>query len=107
MDRKKMIKKHLITCSVMLVMAVIFTLNICSTTDVKTAVKIAPAPKFIFTNNDAETHFCFANEAVPENNKAVNHKMQTSLAEHDFKNIQSNVLHMKAQRLFPVIEPIL
>lgn len=102
-----MIKKHLLTCSVFLVMAVIFKLNICSTTVTIPAIKKAPTSKFILINNDAATNYSFADEALPANNAKVNRKMRITLARHNFRNVQSNILQIKANRLFPVIEPIL
>ena len=102
-----MIKKHLLTCSVILVVAVIFELNICSTTDMIPAKKSTLTSKFIFTNNAAATTFSFANEALPVNNADVNRKMRITLLQHNFRNIHSNILHIKAERLFPIIEPIL
>jgi len=102
-----MIKKHLITCSVILVLAFIFKLNICSTTVSKPAKKSHLTSRFIFTKNDATTNYSFANEALPVNNATINRKMQHTLMQHNFRNVQSNLLHVKALRLFPIIEPIL
>src|ERR1700761_2268019 len=108
MEIKKMIKKHLLTCSVILVLAVIFKLNICSTTVLKPA-KMAPlTSNFIYTNHDADaTNYSFANEALPMNNASVNRKLRYTLMRHDFKSVGSNILHIKAEKLFPIIEPIL
>jgi membrane-bound lytic murein transglycosylase D len=107
MEIKRMIKKHLFTCSVMLVMAVIFKLNICSISVNTGAIKSTYGSKFIFLNNDDAATYSFANEALPINNAKVSRKMRITLIKHDFKNVQSNILHLKAERLFPIIEPIL
>ena len=108
MEIKKMIKKHLITCSVIVVMVVIFKLNICSTTPVETAKTNQPTSTFIFTHNDdSPAAYSFANEALPVNNESVNRKLKYTLMRHDFKNVGSNILHIKAGKLFPIIEPIL
>jgi membrane-bound lytic murein transglycosylase MltF len=40
-------------------------------------------------------------------NATVNKKLQRSLARHNFRNIHSNILHNKAEKIFPIIEPIL
>jgi membrane-bound lytic murein transglycosylase D len=102
-----MIKKHLLTCSVILVMAVILGLNICGTTDIHRAKKITLTSKFIFTENTTATNYSFANEAIPVNDAYVDRKMHRSLIRHNYRNVQSNILHIKAEKLFPIIEPIL
>jgi membrane-bound lytic murein transglycosylase D len=107
MEMKKMIKKTSITCSVILVLAIISTVNIFGTTIMIRAKKTNAISSFIFTKNDAATDYSFANEALPVHDASVNRKMRRSLMQHDYKNVQSNILHIKAERLFPVIEPIL
>jgi membrane-bound lytic murein transglycosylase D len=107
MNTKKMINKHLITCSVIAVLAIIFELNICSTSVVKPATKTSPrTSKFISYNYVPANNYSFANEALPVSN-AVYNKMQRSLKRHNYKTIQSHVLQRKADKLFPIIEPIL
>ncbi|MDB4924818.1 lytic transglycosylase domain-containing protein [Mucilaginibacter sp.] len=107
MNRKKMIKKHLFTCSVMLVLAVIFKLNICSTTVIKPTAKTSHRISgFISYKTDATNDYSFANEALPSNT-TVYRKLQNSLKRHNYKNVQSHILHIKAEKLFPIIEPIL
>ena len=49
----------------------------------------------------------FADETLPLNNKKVSKKMKRSLRLHSFCRVQSNVLHLKAAKMFPIIEPIL
>ena len=100
-------KQHLITCSVILVMAIILKLNTASTTVTK-PVMISPGiPQYILNNNDdARNNYSFANEAVPTNAR-IYHKLQNSIQQHNYKNVQSHILQIKANQLFPVIEPIL
>src|SRR3954467_4417766 len=96
MEIKKMINKHLITCSVILVLAIIFKLNICSTevtnTTTKTTTKTRHLSRYIFAKNDAANDYSFANEALPHNDAKVTRKMRQTLKKHDYKNIQSNIL---------------
>lgn len=106
-----MIKKHLITCSVMTVLVIISALNIYSTSSrsrgrgsVKLSSRIS---KFIYANIDATNDFSFANEALPINDAFVSRKLRRSLIKHNFKTVQSNMLHNKASKMFPIIEPIL
>jgi membrane-bound lytic murein transglycosylase D len=107
MNRKKMINKHLITCSVILVLAIIFKLNICSTTVAKPVPKSTPGiSRFIAYTDVTATDYSFADETLPAN-KTVYRKMQYSLKKHNYRTIQSHILQIKAEKLFPIIEPIL
>jgi soluble lytic murein transglycosylase-like protein len=115
MIKKEMTKKHLITCSVIVVLVFISALNICSTKAVIAAEKpinVSPSlpfggSKLVFKKTDAESDYSFANEALPINDANVNRRMQHSLLKHNYKNVQSNILQNKAGKWFPVIEPIL
>ena len=99
----------------MLVIVVISVLNIYSIKGTKNvvtkavkSVKLSPRiSKFIFKNTDAVSDYTFANEALPVNNIAIDRKLQHSLKKHNYKSVQSNILLNKADRIFPVIEPIL
>jgi membrane-bound lytic murein transglycosylase D len=110
MIKKEMIKKHLLTCSVTLVLVLISKLNIFSTTITETVAKPAGlsdrTSKFIFIKSNAAP-YSFAAEALPVNDARVTFKLNKSLKQHAFKNIQSTLLHRKAEVLFPIIEPIL
>ncbi len=114
MNRKKMTKRHLITCSVIVLLVIISALNISSTKAVPTIKKTAklnartstPRSKFIFRNIN-ENEYSFANEALPVNDASVNRILQLSLKKHSYKYVQSNILHNNAGKWFPVIEPIL
>jgi membrane-bound lytic murein transglycosylase D len=112
-NEEKMMKKHLITCSVIVVLLIIFKLNTASSVITKPAPKTVTPVTYVIPNlvintntTDAANDYSFANEALPVN-AAVYRKLQKSLKNHNYKNIQSNILHAKALKLFPIIEPIL
>jgi hypothetical protein len=94
----------------MLVLVLISTLNIFSTTITETVAKTGDlshrTSKFIFIKSNANA-YNFANEALPVNDARVTRKLKHSLNQHKFKNVQSTVLHRKAEKWFPIIEPIL
>ncbi len=101
-----MYKKHLITCSVIVVLFVMSKLFIYSTTLKKTVVKSKPKEdKDVAVSDSAALNF--ANEPVPVHDPKVAVKLKHSLKTHSFKHLQSNMLHARAARLFKVIEPIL
>lgn len=107
-----MIKKHLTTRSVMLGIVVISVLNIYSIKGNKNVIvkSVRPSPeisKFLFNSTNAVNTYSFANEALPVNNLAISRKMQHSLLKHNYHSVQSNILLNKADRVFPIIEPIL
>jgi len=109
-----MIRKHLITCSVIIVFVFISVLAVKGSAVNNPMVKIpakianiARTPKFIFAKNNTAYDYSFADEALPVNDAMVDKKMKHTLMLHDYKKIQSNLLQQKAQKLFPVIEPIL
>lgn len=49
----------------------------------------------------------FADETLPLGDKRVERKMKKVLAAHSYKNTHTNLLHQKAAKWFPIIEPIL
>lgn len=114
-----MIKKHIITCSVilgLLVMAKVFayympqaaksqkkqvntsTKNTTPNTTVTTVIK-EPASQMAQLN--------FAAESLPLGDRKVERKMKRVLAAHYYSSLQTNRLHRMAAEWFPVIEPIL
>ncbi|MGI4729158.1 MAG: lytic transglycosylase domain-containing protein [Janthinobacterium lividum] len=101
-----MYKKHLITCSVIVVLFVMSKLFIYSTTLKKVVVK--PKPK---GDNDVAVADAaalnFANEPVPVHDPKVAGKLNHSLKTHCFKQLQTNLVHLRAAKMFKVIEPIL
>jgi peptidoglycan lytic transglycosylase D len=112
MAKKEMTKKRLITCSVMVMVVIISGFNIYGAKTHKKhhrrTVKSRPhVSRIIFKDIDAENDYSFADEPLPVNDAAVNHRLQRSLRKHNYCYVQSNVLQRKAEKLFPVIEPIL
>jgi membrane-bound lytic murein transglycosylase D len=106
-----MTKKHLFTCSVILVLVIISGISIFGISTNKNKNHATQSSmgfnSSVFKIDGSSNDFSFANEALPIQNSSVNHKLQHSLEVHNFKNIRSYVLHDKAQKLFPIIEPIL
>jgi len=117
-----MTKRHIVTCSVIVLLVIISAFTICGTkavpttnkSNAKAVVKIkktdTAAPRissFIYKPAEAESDFTFANEAIPLKDAGVTRKLMLSLRKHSFKCVQSNILQSKAEKLFPVIEPIL
>jgi membrane-bound lytic murein transglycosylase D len=105
-----MIKTCLVTCSVILVMVIISSFVVNSPLSKPTAAAKEPQVEkqpLIFNKSHAEVGLNFANEALPVNDKRVDRKMMITLHRHNFSCIQSYVLQLKAEKLFPVIEPIL
>ena len=101
-----MIKKHLLTCSVIIVLTIIFHLSFGNT---ETHRKPRNNPRnyaFISSENSPKNTLNFANEELPAD-RNVSGKMKRSLRQHSFRNVGSEVLHRKAEILFPIIEPIL
>jgi membrane-bound lytic murein transglycosylase D len=117
--KKEMNKKHLITCSVMAVLVIISTLNICSVpvskidaeiankTAAKPAVSVFTTPRFVLKNTIAADEYSFADETLPVKDAGVKRRLERSLQKHGYRNVGSNILHVKALKWFPIIEPIL
>ncbi|MCJ8211393.1 lytic transglycosylase domain-containing protein [Mucilaginibacter sp. RS28] len=51
--------------------------------------------------------YTFAEEAIPMANKKVSRKIRISLWRNSYQKVGSAILHQKARKLFPIIEPIL
>jgi len=109
-----MIKRRLFTCSVIIFFAIISAFAIRATPSTK-AVPIASLPPvkavktstFVFEKVNNANDLSFANELLPVNDDVVDRKMRHSLLTHNFSHVQSNMLQQKAEKLFPIIEPIL
>lgn len=101
-----MIKKHSITCSVMLVLIIMSRLFIYSTDKVPVPSLI---PKSAVDNTAKATadDLNFADEQLPLDDAVVTWKMEHSLKKYDFKRMQDNKLHLRAEKYFQIIEPIL
>lgn len=106
MIEKKMIKKHLLTCSVILVLTIIFQLSFGFTITNFNPHKTNRTYALVSYKNSAENTLNFADETLPKDRK-VTGKMTRSLRRHSFGNTQTEVLHRKAEKLFPIIEPLL
>jgi membrane-bound lytic murein transglycosylase D len=105
-----MLKKHLIPCTVilvLLVMAKVFAYKLPKVTknlakdNYTNTIKEAEEPAFTIAQLE------FAEETLPIGDVKVNHKMKKTLASFSYKNLQTNRLHLKAAEWFPIIEPIL
>jgi membrane-bound lytic murein transglycosylase D len=115
--RRKMIKKHIITCSViltLLVMAKVFAYYMPQATtsqkkEVNTSTKITIKDTIIQIKEPKSlmAQLNFAEETLPLGDRRVERKMKKVLAAHSYSNIQTNRLHHMAEKWFPVIEPIL
>lgn len=107
-----MIKKHLIACSAMLVIMVVAKLLISNSP--KNSMNSFPQ-KVDFPSEEKEDqsskkslkalHFAF--ESVPVNDAKVAWRINKHLKANSYRNLQTNRLHQKASRWFPIIEPIL
>jgi hypothetical protein len=71
------------------------------------ASKSSHRAKAIFINEADTDDFNFANEAIPVNDPLITNKIGHSLKLSSYKRIHSNMLHFKAVKWFPIIEPIL
>ena len=113
MNRNEVIKIHLITCSVIALLAIIsrFIINSPISKPPVVITHSHPSKFSYFTSFTrdviANSTLNFANEALPVDDKTVDRKMKRTLHKHDFSCVQSYVLQHKAEKLFPIIEPIL
>jgi membrane-bound lytic murein transglycosylase D len=122
-----MIKKHIITCAIILTllfMAKVFAYRLSqATTSEKLVASTNTIPvtytssAFVFSVPVEETEvkkakiirknkLNFARETIPAGDK-VKRKMKKILATFNYRHLQTNRLHQKAAAWFPVIEPIL
>lgn len=104
-----MVKKHLITCSSLLVVLLVTKLFIYSTPVNHLAVmeyNKKPEKKEV-SSNKYFSNLSFANEALPAEDEKVKMKMKVTLKAHKYRHLQTNKLHRKAAIYFPIIEPIL
>lgn len=105
-----MLKKHLIPCTVILLLLVMAKVFAYTLPEVKTSLKnnntttiVKEAEEPVFTLAQLE----FAEETLPLGDHKIDHKMKKVLASFKYQNLQTNRLHRKAAEWFPVIEPIL
>ncbi|OCX52433.1 murein transglycosylase [Mucilaginibacter sp. PPCGB 2223] len=102
-----MIKKCLLTCSVILALMIMFELSFGTEKIRKTPQNYQPNYSFILYKSAKPAALNFANETLPLGDKKVKVKMRLCLQRHSFGNVQSDILHRKAEQWFPIIEPIL
>ena len=112
-----MIKKHIITCSIilgLLVMAKVFAYNMPQAAksqkkEVNTSTKSITTTTTIIIKEPVSlmARLNFAEETLPLGDRRVERKMKKVLAAHNYSNLQTNRLHRMAEEWFPVIEPIL
>jgi membrane-bound lytic murein transglycosylase D len=102
-----MIKKYLITCSVIWVTVVISVLFVYGKTDTKKVVKHTTEYKFIYPKNYLKNDFSFADEGVPVNDLRITRMMRHSLVRTSYNTLQSYVLQEEAVKIFPIVVPIL
>lgn len=114
-----MIKKHLISCSGVFFLFVTMSvmLRITSRTHVDSFALKVNLPSIekqeVVLNATPDRPkrstkgYNFANETLPKGNEKAARKLAYYLEKNSYKNLQTNVLHARAKRWFPVIEPIL
>ncbi|MFC5283850.1 lytic transglycosylase domain-containing protein [Pedobacter alpinus] len=100
--------KHILACSLMLVICVLtkmFGYSYSSTI----SKAIIPSLKSVrtITENDFLKDLEFANELFPSGNKRIDNKMKRALKANSFSTMQTLKLHQRSEIWFPIIEPIL
>jgi len=106
-----MIKKSVVTCSLMLMICVLTKMFGCSySTRFNEAITSLPVEKFqsqLVIETETKELLNFANEMLPIGDKSIELKMKKALKANSFSNLQTHKLHTKAEKWFPIIEPIL
>jgi membrane-bound lytic murein transglycosylase D len=112
-----MIKKHIITCTViiaLLVMAKVFAYNmpheaksVSAGTKTTSKSTITTTTAKITAPLSLMARLNFAEETLPLGDARVERKMKLILTAFSYGHLQTNRLHRKAAEWFPVIEPIL
>lgn len=105
-----MIKKHLIACIAVVLITVLAKVGISKTS--VTHVKSFPQKVDVPSPRDEKESspvisFEFASEEIPVQHVKVSQRMKKYLKASSYEHIQTNRLHHKAARWFPLIEPIL
>jgi membrane-bound lytic murein transglycosylase D len=104
-----MIKKHLITCSVMLGLLLAAKMTIYSRTVSFTEFTIDGEE--LKNIEDPVDHYfnslSFANESLPLGDEVIKSRMNKTLHSFSFTRLQTSKLHHLASTWFPIIEPIL
>lgn len=105
-----MIKKHLCTSVVVLVILVLSKMFIYSRPVEHRINHNLTASTKSESNSDKKSLFAslnFADEYLPMEDKNVEKKIKRSLKAHSFERLKTHKLHKNAQAWFPIIEPIL
>lgn len=104
-----MIKKHLIACSVLLLLMISgkVVINSNSANRFELVPEKGDFPRKEPKKDNSKVSLSFANEELPLQNKKVAKRMKKTLRDHEFENLQTQKLHKKAAKWFPIIEPIL
>jgi membrane-bound lytic murein transglycosylase D len=107
-----MIRKSVVTCSLILTICVLTKMfgYSYSTGFVKVIDPIENKVKAQVKKEEKEaqkTVLNFANEHLPMGDKKIDHKMQKALKANSFYRMQTLKLHQRAEKFFPIIEPIL
>jgi membrane-bound lytic murein transglycosylase D len=102
-----MIKKHLVTCSVICVLFIISKLFVFSVPDKEPLKNSNALIDFLASKKSPDSTLNFADEDVPVFNAKVNSKIRTSIRKHSYYVSQTEELQEKADKWFPLIEPIL
>src|SRR5690349_3007579 len=104
-----MIKKHLFGCSAVLVFMIITRAfvfnNPVNLSDILVVNKAEPEVAETPNLDNYINTFSFANEEVPIGDSKIEYRMKKVLQAHSFDNLQTDMLHRKAEKWFPLIEP--
>ncbi|MFB5945302.1 lytic transglycosylase domain-containing protein [Albibacterium profundi] len=113
-----MIKKHMFTCALAVVMLIGSKLFISSTpiSEKDEIIAQIDAEEFVERHREAIevekraaylSSLNFANEAVPLEHKEVAKRLKRNLDKFSYSNLHTHKLHRLSKQWFPVIEPIL
>jgi membrane-bound lytic murein transglycosylase D len=104
-----MLKKHLLTCSAILIISLAAKMFIYSDRPTIAAlINIAQEPQK--AEKPADSYFnslSFADEFLPLGDSRVESKMNRTLHSFSYSKLQTSRLHSQASKWFPIIEPIL
>ena len=102
-----MIKKHVITSMLLLIMFIGAELFIYQTPTKHVKPSRAKVDEKNVINDAYYHSLHFSNEPLPADDTKVQKQMKRILAVYHYNNLQTNILHDKAKKWFPVIKPIL
>lgn len=102
-----MIKKHLVTCSVIMVLFIISKLFICSVPRKKPLKNSSAIADYLAARDEKKITLKFADEELPAQNVKIKRKLKRSAWRHNLNELTSTVVQQRASYWLPVIEPIL